>query len=246
MAKLLDRIRRANAGEGVRIGFGAAASKPVPPRLAVIAQVPGGGADALKALLDAGADAVVLGQAPNRADLESTLSGNDKGVAGLAIGESVPENLDELIEAGLDFLILESTKVSVSVLRQENLSLGLRLPANLDDTRLRALAGAPGAFAIAPLPGGDAPTVEDLIEVRRIGLFLNRPIFVEASAGLSTDDLAALRDSGLSALVVDGSGAAAVSDLRERLNSLPAPIKPAGERPAAVLPAGGLGGRSSD
>lgn len=241
MAKLMDRIRRANAGEGVRIGFGAAASKPVAPRLALLVRAQAGAA-AIAAAIGTGADAVVLDRAPTRANLEKALAGSDKPAVGLAVGDQAPEGLEDLIEAGLDFLILTSTKLPLGVLRQERLTVGLHVPAGQDDTRLRALAAAPGIFATTPLPGGSAPTVEDLIELRRVGIFLSRPMIIEVPMGLSVDDLAVLRDSGLSAILVDGTDLAAATDLRQRLNDLPAPIKPPSDRPTAVLPAASLAG----
>ena len=242
MVKLMERVRRANAGEGVRIGFGTAASKPVAPRLALLVRMPSGDSAALTAAIGTGADAVVLGQAPSRADLEQALNGSDKVAVGLAIGDDVPEGLNDLADAGLDFLILASTKLPLSVLRQESLTVGLDLPGGLDDTRLRALASAPGQFVTTPLPNGSAPTVEDLIELRRYGLFLSRMMIAEVPATLSVDELAVLRDSGLAGILVDGTDGGAVGDLRQRLNELPAPIKQPSERASAVLPAASMSG----
>lgn len=245
MAKLLERIRRANAGEGARIGFGVTAGKAIPPRLALIVRQTDGNVDGLKAAIGSGADAVLLDRAPSTADLEAALEGSDKCLVGLNLGDTLPEDLPALVDAGLDFIVLTSTNVPVRTLRHERLTIGLHVPAGLEDGRLRALAGAPGAFVMTSLPGGDAPTVEDLIELRRVGLFLSRPILAEAAAGLDNDDLAALRDNGLCALVVGGD-LAAVADLRQRLNDLPQPIKQPGERATAVLPAIPAGGRESE
>ncbi|HEX2173702.1 MAG TPA: hypothetical protein VHL09_14790 [Dehalococcoidia bacterium] len=242
MAKLLERIRRANAGEGVRIGFGASVSKAVAPRLALMIRLASGSADQLAAAVGAGPDAVLLEKAPKRADLDQALGGSDKAVVGLIVRDQVPADLAELTEAGLDFLILTSTKLPLGVLRQERLTVGLELPLGLDDTRLRALASAPGQFVTTPLPNGTAPTVEDLIELRRYGLFLARTMLAEVPPTLPVDDLAVLRDSGLSGILVDGADMAAVADLRQRLNEMPAPIKAPAERPSAVLPAGSLSG----
>lgn len=241
MAKLMERIRRANAGEGVRIGFGASASKPVAPRLALLVRA-SASAEAIAAALGTGADAVILDRAPARPDLEKALTGAEKSSVGLAVGDQMPEGLDDLIEGGLDFVILMSTKLPLGALRQERLTVGLHVPAGQEDTRLRALAAAPGMFATTPLPGGPAPTVEDLIELRRVALFLSRPMIIEVPPGLSIDDLAVLRDSGLSAIIVDGTDLAAATELRQKLNDLPAPIKPPSDRPAAMLPAGSLSG----
>ena len=240
MAKLLDRIRRANAGEGARIGFGAIASKPASPRPALVVRQAGGGADAIVAALATGADAILLESAPSRSDLEQGLAGSDKSAVGLALGETIPENLAELTEAGLDFLVLTATSLPLRAIRQEQLTVGFRIPTGLEDARLRTLAGLPGMFVVTQLGGGTAPTIEDFLELRRIGLFLSRMMIVELSAALGADEVAALRDQGLAAILVDGSDPDAVSDLRQRLGSLPAPIKPPSDRPTAVLPASSL------
>ena len=240
MAKLLDRIRRANAGEGARIGFGAIATKPASPRPALLVRQAGGSADAIAGAFGAGADAVLLESVPSRSELEQGLAGSDKNVVGLALGDTVPENLAELTQAGLDFLVLSATSLPLRVVRQEQLALGFQIPTDLDDARLRTLAGLPGTFIVTQLGGATSPTIEHLLELRRIGLFLSRLMIVEVAAGLGADDLAALRDQGLAAILVDGSDTSAVADLRERLSNLPAPIKPPSERPTAVLPAASL------
>jgi predicted dinucleotide-binding enzyme len=229
MSKLSDRIRRASKTEPAPFGFAAAARRAPAPTMITIVRLTsseaGKAADAAKA----GADAVIItGDAGKLKD------------AGDAILGAIPEKPDRkavasLREAGADFVVL-SPDAPAEAMLEERIGFVLEVRTELDDTHLRLLAELSLDAIIVPAPRTPV-TVDRMLELRRVAALAHAPLLAEDDGSADVPLLQLLRESGVAGIVVGAAAIGKLSDLRDRIVSIPARGKRREEHIEALVPA---------
>lgn len=213
------------------MGFGAPKAAPKPTMLVGLLTADTGTA---KAAMDKGADVVVLDarQGPLPKDAPASLNG--ELTAGGWLGEVTPARVDELAEAGLDFVLFDAETTPAAALLKDKLGFVLVLPGNADEHFLRSLEGL-NLDAIY-LPSLPSPlTVARHLELLRTAMMARKPLACSVPADASKEELEGLRAAGVALLLVEGD-LEGVARLRETVMSLPPRRRNRDERPAVSLP----------
>lgn len=226
------------------MGFGAAAPTMKGPSLGLLATLPGLSRELVAGALEAGAEALIVpaGLAADPQGLRSLTSAFPQCLWGLQLeGGQAPAP-----DLGFHFSLL-SPSSALSVLRGEEEGHLLAIDPTWDDAQLRSLdpLGLDGVvFPLAP-SAEEYVQIRHLLAVRRLALLLRKALVMELARPLSGEDLALLRDGGLSGLLVAGPAAQwveTIKELRQALESLP-PRSQARRQVDVVLPFV-LGGRT--
>lgn len=237
MSQLQKAITRIQRREGTRIGFGAAAREQ--PR-AMLAGALASDAAAVKALLDAGADVVVV-QAADAGAAARVIEGAARKDA--AIGATLA-SLDEpgavaLKAAGCDFVISPLDRTAAVAFDTDRLGHVIVVDGSEEDSTLRALGplGLDAVFATAP---GAGMSVADQLGLVRLSSFSGTPLLVAVSADATAAQLRVLRDSGgVAAIAPAGTSATEMAALVAALKAVPPPRKGRRENDIALVPAMG-------
>jgi hypothetical protein len=239
MSKLADRIKRASRVEPAPLGFAAAAARRASPSLLCLVRLSQGEAGKAEEAVKKGADAVII---------EGLDSGKAKDAAGkageAALGVALPgaasrERVGALREAGADFAVLEMSSAMADALLEEKIGLVLSVDGESDDTTLR-LIGDLGLEALI-VASPEAPlSVQELLRLRRLAALARTPLLTYVKGDAETNHLQALRESGVTGVILDASGLGKLEKLRERISALPARGKRKEEKVEAMLPAGAM------
>lgn len=215
MPKLADLIQRATRAEPPPIGFASQRGKP-PPTIVLVATV---GRDWKKRVAEAfaaGADACLFTNRPGRNDIADAIAASDGRACGLADGAGAAR---ELRDAGLDFVVLD-TDAPASVLQDDDLSIVLRVPADLSDIQLRTMETL--SVDAIYLDQAAQDTILGQMELRRVSGLSRRGLLVPAPPEPSQDGLLSLRDAGVALLAVDADrDTDAIQRLRQLIDDLP-------------------------
>ncbi len=240
MNKLREWFRHMAGGEVRRMGFGSAAPKPKPPTVGLLAVLPSLSEDVASAALEAGADGLVVpaGLAADSERLRAVMQSSTNCLWGLQPAESQATESAE----GFDFALL-SVLSNLSSLNTEDSGRLLVVDPAWDDMQLRAVDQIPVDGVVFPLlpAGEERPRLEHLLALRRISMLMRKALVVELRRSVPAKELAALRDGGLSAILVPGDTqkwAEIIKEFRATIDALPAKAKAPRERGVdVVLPA---------
>ncbi len=224
MSKLIDLIGRLGQQSAQPIGFGALTGRVEPaPTMALIGSAPAGksGIDSDGGLPD-GVDAVVFSDEDARPVLEFLDSGVPEGLVWGASASSLGNaDLNSLVEAGCDFVLVEPTAPAGVV---GNPDLGTIVAASEPVDRLT------GAAFRSLRVGGSLNTSEigdggmnfaTLVNIVKVGASIGGVMLVRVSDSVSTADLTALRDAGVDGLVVPLDNTELVGQLVKSIPELP-------------------------
>ena len=237
MNKLREWFRRMAGGEVRRMGFGSAAPKPKPPTVGLLAVLPSLSEDVASEALKAGADGLVVpaGLAADAERLRAVMQSTANCLWGLQLGEGkATESTD-----GFDFLLLSASSY-LSTLDTEDMGRLIAVDPSWDDMQLRAVDQIPVegvVFSLLPT-GEDRPRLEHLLALRRISMLMRKALIVELRRSLPSKELAALRDGGLSAILVPGDTqkwVEIVKEFRKTIDTLPIKAKAPREREVDVV-----------
>ncbi len=232
MSKLSEQIRAARVGGGRPLGFGAvAAPKRRDPRGLLIAAV---GADA------AGADVVIVAADLMEASaVQRSVEAAGDALLGLEPTSLTAERVTAAEEGGASFVIYRPEAATADALLSEKLEYVLRLPPEpLEESDLRAIGSLRPTLVIAAAVSDPLPVV-NLLQLRKLVLNLGAPLAVLVTADASSGLLQALRDSGVTVLLLDAPTAEQVETLRERIGALPQRSRRRGEDTTPVIPSWG-------
>ena len=242
MSKLLDLMQRISEGAPTPLGFGAARadSRPGMALVGLVTAAPQNDVGEAAAGLDA---AIVVG-----VDGVDALKSLGESLAGVPWGAYVAALSEEAAQAGRDggadlvAFTLEGT-TAAAIAGEDDLARILSVAPDLDDRELRAVAALPVDIFTLDMNAVAGPwTLQDLVTVGAISRRVDKYILVEVSRVPDKKDLEALRDMGVSGLIVnlDAVSPEEVAGLKAALLAMPRPRARRKERLRATLPGSGF------
>jgi hypothetical protein len=160
--------------------------------------------------------------------------------ANLPWGVSAPETVatGSLADTGADFVVI-AAGTPFKGLIDSKLGKIIEIEPALTDSLLRTINALSVDAVLVALPQpGEALTWQDLMAVSRITAAINKPVLVPVSATISSEELKSLWDAGVDGVVVDiaAGAAAAVADLRQKINGLDFPTPKRSDRATHLVP----------
>ncbi len=244
MSKLADLMRRASRPETAPIGFAAAAARQKAPTLLCLVRLDGNEAGKAPEAVDKGADAVIVDGLDAR-KVKDIATKTGESALGVRVQKAGREATASLREAGADFVLFDLQSAMADTLLEEKIGLVLELPVETEDMTLRLLGDLGLEAVVAPSPQSPL-TVRQLLDLRRIAVLARTPVLVEVKPDAEASQLQALRESGVTGVIVDWSGAGKLSALKQRIAELPPRGRRREERAEALLPTGVGAGHSPD
>lgn len=245
MSKLLDLMERIREGAPAPLGFGASRAATL-PGLALVGRVSRPGRRRPRGLTRGAAtylDAAIVDDASGR-EYMGVLGGL---LPDVAWGPRTPALTEEEVagsrEAGADLIAFTLEGAAAALAGQDDLARLLSLRPDIEDGELRAIAALPvDAFILDLRSVGGPWTLRDLVRVGSISRRVDKYVLVEAAQPPGRADLEALRDTGVSGLVVDVSSLSqtALAALKEDLMAMPRPRPRRRERLRATIPGSGF------
>ncbi len=232
MSKLLDFMERISDSSSAPLGFGAARSANL-PGMALVALVADDHQSGVAAAAAAGLDAAILhgvSGSDRLKDLGESISGIPWGAYVAALSE---EEAQACRDGGGDLVAFTLEGTAAAVTGEDDLARVLFVATGLDDRELRAIAALPvDIFALDMNAVAGPWTLQDLVKVGSISRRGDKYILVEVSQAPDKKDLEALRDMGVSGLLVNPGvvGLEALAGLKMALQEMPRPSSRSRER----------------
>lgn len=245
MSKLLDLLERVRDGSPAPLGFGAARAAAL-PGLALVGRVNRPGRRRPRGLTRAAAaclDATIVDDAGGP-DYMAVLGGLLPDVAwGPRPAALTAADLQGCRDAGADLVAFTLDGAAAALSGTDDLARLLSLSPDIADAELRAVAALPVDAFILDMRAVSSPwTLQDLVRVGSVSRRVDKFVLVEVSQPPARDDMTALRDTGVSGLVVDVStlSQTALAALKGDLMAMPRPRPRRRERRAASIPSSGF------
>ena len=241
MSKLLDPSATNKRRVSGPAGFGAARTARL-PGLALVGLVASDHKAGLAAASQAGLEAVLVsgvGSAGDARDLAESASDIPWGICRSSLSG---EDAQVCAEAGADVLAFGLESAASSMAGEDELARILTVAPDLSDRQLRAVAALPvDCFTVDMTAVTGAWTLEDLVTVGSISRRTDKYVLVQVSTILAKDDLAAVRDMGASAIILDLSGVSPedLAGLKTALLEMPRPRRRR-DRARATVPSSGF------
>ncbi|UCC60832.1 MAG: hypothetical protein JSV02_03150 [Dehalococcoidia bacterium] len=244
MSKLIEKLERISAGGGQPLGFGAAVNRAKILQMVVVAGIPEGNTKQVSLAAEAGADAVLLAieQPKNKDEVLAQLSGMKIDIPwGVAVDTVTREEMQQLAEAGCDYVIFSPTKSPAAVLGVEKIGKVLRIDASLSDNMARAINRLDvDAVLLSPV-GEDEPrlTVQQLMVYEYLAGYAGKYLVAAVPPGFAVDDIESLWGLGVRGVIVDlavKEPEQRLSQVMEAIQKLPTAKKRPKERISATLP----------
>lgn len=229
MSKLIELIGRLGQQSAQPIGFGALTGRAEStPAMALIGRTsPEEAGSFLGSGLPDGVDAIVFSDQGTKSVLDVVESGiPDDVVWGTSAGSLDNDDLDRLVEAGCDYVLIGPSAPAGVV---GNPDLGTLVATDepvdrLTGAALRSLR-VDGSLNTAGV-GSGGMNFATLVSVIKVGASIGGVMLVEVDEDLSAADLTALRDAGVDGLVIRLDKSALVGQLAESISELPPRRRP--------------------
>ena len=224
MSKLIELIERLGQQSAQPIGFGALTGRvESPPTMALIGSTAASESASLIANgLPDGVDAIVFSDSEARAVLDAAGTGMPDDTVWGANGSSLGnDDLDALIDAGCDYLLIESS-APAGVVGHPDLGTIVTTEEPVDrltGAALRSLK-VDGSLNTSGTGTGGI-NFGTLVNVVKVGASIGGVMLVQAREAVSDADLMALRDAGVDGVVVPLEDEALVKQLVESIRKLP-------------------------
>ena len=245
MSKLLDLLQRISDGAPAPLGFGAARAETL-PGLALVGRVdrPGTGSWP-SGLPDSAAslDAVIV-EGARGTDYVKQLGDLLLDVPwgpGLAAPDA--EDVQACREGGADLLAISLECSAAALAGDDDLACLVSVTPDLSDRELRAAAALPVDGFILDMSSVTGPwTLQDLVTVGTLTRRTDKHVLVQVSSPPGKEDLEALRDMGVSGLIVEitAGNSGDMASLKAVLRSMPRPRSRRRERLRATVPGSGF------
>jgi hypothetical protein len=250
MSKLANLLRRISRSEPAPLGFAALAGRTKNPEMLIAVAIDGLDQTAAEAAAKGGADFLLLDGGDLDSDSEKiqAITATLEVPCGLRVTKPSADAGTTARAAGLDYLRIEGDDTPASALLEEEVGYVLAVNNDASDTYLRILESMP----FDALFGGKADhpfTIRRQLELRRISGFAHKPLILDASDDLSSQDLECLRDSGVAALLLAGDAMAKrIASARSAIDAMRPRRRRRDDRGSAtpVLPSVGKGGDDED
>ena len=236
MSKLIDRLKQLSEGVPQPLGFHVRTTAANRPKIQLIASL-AAEADNNEAIAAADAAFVRLWNVDAANDTVARLSGTANVPWGARVEGNKAIDAKAMTDAGVDFVVFPA-KTALAGLVDAKIGRIIEIEATVGDTMLRALNSIPVEAVLMDHQHTSDPLVwEQMMLFQRLSGMLNKPALVHVPAAISSGELKALWDAGISGIVVDitAETVGAAKTLRETINALE---YPAGrrQRPTAVVP----------
>ena len=205
MSKLLDKIKKQSEAPSVQMGFRRTPAAASTPTILLIAGISADGPTGNIKKID-GADALLI----NIASPEQPAKNLQKITASLG---DIPwgMNLEEsdivaegLAEAGCDFVVFSPASPVSGAPKDEKTGKIIQVESTLDDGLITTLNDLPVDAVIATDIYGEAGALSyhQLMLIRYLAFLVRKPLIVPVPASVSGDELKALWDAGVEAVLV--------------------------------------------
>jgi hypothetical protein len=242
MSKLLEKLERISEGRGQPIGFGAAANREKASPMAIVASIPAGNAKLAAIAAESGADAVLMtAEHQKREDVLAQLSSDKIDIAwGVFLNKITKGEVEQLIEIGCDFVILDPANTPAAVLNEERIGKVLQIDLSLNDNLARAINRLSVDAVLLNTAGRNEAhiTVHELMGYERLAAAAGKHLLAAVPPALPMDDIESLWSLGVRGVVVDLTAKnpeQRLSQVKEAVQKLPARKKKK-EKISATLP----------
>ena len=230
MSKLLDLLQRISDGSPVPLGFGAARSGNL-PGMALLGRAArparGRRPRGLTETAVGSLDAVIVDDASSAEQLTQLASQFSTVPWGVGLNDLTETTAQACQAGGADLLTfsLDGTEAA-AVSGVDDVARLLSVSADLTDRELRAIAALPLDGLVLDMKHVAGPwTLADLVHVGKISRRVEEYVLVEVTAAPASKDLEALRNMGVSGLIVEPSTlrGSTLADLKAALLDMPRP-----------------------
>ena len=224
MSNLIDRLNKVGQYSPASIGFGPASrSDRRADEILLIGQAAGTAILKEPGLLEAPVDAVLVIVDDWRDDpldrLGAALDGSLWGARGGGIDRS---QADSLKERGCDFVVFGAEGTAAAVLNDDELGKFIAIGTDLSGREARAIQALQIDGVLLDARNTLLPlTVRRLLDVQHPKQRIALPFLVATSSELGADELEAIRDAGIPALVLDLAAPEAIRRSSEAIAALP-------------------------
>lgn len=234
MSQLKKTLERTLKTEGPRMGFGPINREK--PRAMVLGAIVRD-AKAAKTAGESGVDFVVVKADTADAAAEAIKGANDAGAPlGAWVSKLDVDGAKVLKKAGADFVSSSLEDTAAAAVDPDELGHVLAVTSDMEDTTLRAVSGLTLDALFVKRPKGPM-TLQQQVDLVRLAMLAGTPLLVSCPADLDAGELRVLRDCGAAAVVAaEGTSAADLKALGERLREVPAKKSGRSERDVPMLP----------
>lgn len=221
MSKFVETLHKVGQHLPEPLGFGPASSREsAAPHIMLIGKATAAEIAKDSGLLDASVDAILVESAPDGLDaVTDALKDKVWGVMSSAIKSG---DVSALKEKGCDFIVFDAAETDAAVLNDEDLGKVLTVNAGMDEHFARAAHGlAIDATLFVPDSDLSPLTIQKLIEIEKVNGLFGKPFIMGSDAKFGADDLEAIRDGDVAALLVGLASADDIAKTKEAISELP-------------------------
>jgi hypothetical protein len=138
----------------------------------------------------------------------------------------------------VDFVVFSPEKMPLASGAAEKPGRVVGIPFDLEDSLARTVSELPVDAVIINSPGTAPLTFQDLMRFRRLGDWISKPLLAVVPAPLTEEEIKALWDAGIDALVVSltPENQAAFKELRATLDDVSLTAKRKWMKARAIVP----------
>jgi len=224
MSKFAEKLQHVYRGVVSSMGFRRAGEEEI-PQMMIVARLSNAGIKAAKTA--AGADAVIInGKGLSAEDIKQLAGVLGEVPLGVVIEDSDSTSVDEVVEAGCDFVVFD-IKTSLETVNKEGPGKILKIDSTMDLGMIRAINGLPLSIDGVFIAGEDsAITIERLLICRRFADLLDKPLLLNASTSVTSGELSSLCEAGVKGIVISSSiTMKAIAELKKAVSCMPKPTR---------------------
>jgi hypothetical protein len=201
MSKFIDKLNKLTRVETSTIGFRREQVTSAARKIQLVSLVSKSETD------NSGVDAVLLDIQDQ--DIESGLMSGMPGDLpwGVWLKEVRQKELKQLKDAGCDFIVFSAESTPLEIIEEKDMGKVLELDTVISDTVLRSVLELPVDAVLVSVGQGknSSLTWYDLMILQRFGGFPKKPLLARIPAKVSSDELEALWEAGVMAVVTEGN-----------------------------------------
>ena len=241
MSKLLDLLQRISDGSPAPLGFGATRAGAL-PGLALVGLVTSSHSSGLASAAQAGLDAAIVSGVDGAGGLEN-LAESTKGMVWGAYVPALSEDEAQACRDGdADLLAFGLEGAAAAIAGDDDLARMISVTPDLSDRDLRAVAALPVDCFTLDMTAVSGPWIlQDLVTVGSITRRTDKHVLVQVSGVPAKQELEALRDMGVCALILDLAAVSPedLAGLKAALLDMPRPRRRR-DRMRATVPSSGF------
>jgi len=240
MSRFIDKLNQVSQAVSPSMGFGRAQPVSPKPKMLLVASLAQANVDNLADCV-AGADAGLL-------HISKVSSGTKSLQKICQVVSDIPwggwlggigtEGIEQMVEAGFDFVVFPSANTSLAILQSDKVGRILQVEASLADGLLRAVDELPidAVFIASEQEEEHFLTWHHLMIFQRFADLLTKPLLAAVPLNVTDDELLALWEAGVDGVVLEvGEVVGRLKELRQLIDQQTFPQRKRG-RAAALLP----------